>query len=124
MKQKFFKCPICGQIIAIVKETGVPIVCCGKPMQELIAGTTDASIEKHVPVVTINKNLVCVTVGTIEHPMSPEHYIEWISLQTNKGNQRKLLKPGEKPCACFYISENEVVETAYAYCNLHSLWKS
>jgi len=124
MKQKFFRCPICGQIIAKVKETGIPVVCCGKPMEEIIAGTTDASTEKHIPVFSVKNSKVCVKIGSVEHPMTPEHYIEWISLQTNKGNQRKILSPTDKPEACFCICEDEKIEAVYAYCNLHSLWKS
>ena len=123
MKQKFYKCSVCGQIIAIVKETGVPVVCCGKPMNEIIAGSIDASVEKHVPVVKINKNEVFVSVGEVEHPMSTEHYIEWISIQTDKGNQRKVLTPTDKPQASFMLCDNEKLEIVYAYCNLHGLWK-
>lgn len=124
MKQKFYRCQTCGQIVAIVKESGVPVVCCGKPMLEIVAGTTDASVEKHVPTYTTHNGKVEVFVGSIEHPMTPEHYIEWISLQTNKGNQRKLLSPIDKPAATFLITEDETIEAVYAYCNLHSLWKN
>ena len=124
MKQKFLRCSVCGQIVAMVKQTGAFVMCCGKPMEEIIPGTTDASVEKHVPVYKVENNKVYVTVGSVVHPMSPEHYIEWISLQTNQGNQRKLLKPNDKPEACFSICQGEQVEAVYAYCNLHSLWKS
>ena len=120
----FYRCPVCGQIVAIVKGTGVPIICCGKPMQKIEAGTTDASVEKHVPVYEVNGNTVMVTVGSVEHPMLPEHYIEWIALKTKAGNQRKALKPGDAPKACFAICEGDEVEAVYAYCNLHSLWKN
>ena len=124
MKQKFLRCSVCGQIVAMVKETGVPVMCCGKPMNEIVASSTDASVEKHVPVYTVENNKVSVSVGSVVHPMSEEHYIEWISLQTNKGNQRKVLKPTDKPEACFALCEGEQVEAVYAYCNLHSLWKA
>ncbi len=123
MEMVFYRCPVCGQIVAIVKGTGVPIICCGKPMQKIEAGTTDASVEKHVPVYEVNGNTVTVTVGSVEHPMLPEHYIEWIALKTKAGNQRKALKPGDAPKACFAICEGDEVEAVYAYCNLHSLWK-
>lgn len=123
MEQKFFICKTCGNIIAMVKESGVPIECCGEPMAELVSGTVDASQEKHVPVYEVNDGMVTVTVGAVEHPMAPEHSIEWISLQTDKGNQRKVLKPGQKPGATFYIGKDEKVEAVYAYCNLHGLWK-
>ena len=124
MEMVFYRCPVCGQIVAIVKGTGVPIICCGKPMQKIEAGTTDASVEKHVPVYEVNGNTVMVTVGSVEHPMLPEHYIEWIALKTKAGNQRKALKPGDAPKACFAICEGDEVEAVYAYCNLHSLWKN
>ena len=124
MEMKFYRCSVCGQIIAIVKKTGAPVVCCGKPMQEIIPGTTDAAVEKHVPVYTVENGIVTVTVGSAAHPMLPEHYIEWISLQTKAGNQRKALQPGDEPKVCFKICEGDEVEAVYAYCNLHSLWKA
>ena len=124
MEMKFYRCSHCGQIIAIVKETGVPVICCGEPMTEVIPGTTDASLEKHVPVFTVEKNKVHVSVGSVEHPMVPEHYIEWVAIQTKLGNQRKQLSPGDEPKACFSICDGDEVEAVYAYCNLHSLWKA
>ena len=124
MEMKFYKCPVCGQIVAVVKKTAAPVVCCGKPMQEIIPGTTDAAAEKHVPVYTVDGNKVTVTVGEAAHPMLPEHYIEWVSLQTKCGNQRKALQPGAEPTVCFAICEGDEVEAVYAYCNLHSLWKA
>lgn len=124
MEMKFFQCSKCGKIVAVVKETGVPIFCCKLQMEEIIPGTTDASNEKHVPVYKVEGNKVLVKVGSEVHPMIPEHYIEWVSLQTKLGNQRKALKPGEEPKVCFSICEGDEVEAVYAYCNLHSLWKS
>lgn len=124
MKQKFYRCAICGQIVAMVKETGVPIMCCGAPMQEIIAGTTEASLEKHIPEYKVEGGVVKVNVGAVEHPMIPEHYIEWVSLQTKKGNQRKALKANDKPYVEFLIAEDDEVEAVYAYCNLHGLWKA
>lgn len=122
MKQKFFKCERCNNIIAMVKESGVGVVCCGQKMTEIIPGTTDASVEKHVPVYTVEGGKVVVNVGAVEHPMVPEHYIEWVSLQTKFGNQRKPLAPGSAPTVCFSICEGDEVEAVYAYCNLHGLW--
>ena len=124
MEMKFYRCPVCGQIIAIVKKTGVPVMCCGKPMQEIIPGTTDASVEKHVPVYDVSNGKVTVSIGSISHPMTQEHYIEWVSLQTKYGNQRKALSPGAEPKVCFSICDGDEVEAVYAYCNLHSLWKA
>ena len=123
MEMKFFRCAVCGQIVAIVKETGVPIICCGQPMKELIPGSMDASQEKHVPVIKVNGDTVTVTVGSAPHPMTDAHHIEWVSLRTKCGNQRKALKPGSEPKVCFRICEGDEVIAAYAYCNLHGLWK-
>lgn len=124
MGMKFYRCAHCGQIVAIVKETGVPVICCGEAMQEIVPGSVDAAVEKHVPVYEVKDNKVIVTVGSTEHPMLPEHYIEWIALETKQGNQRKALKSGEEPKACFALCEGDEVVTVYAYCNLHSLWKA
>ncbi len=123
MEQKFYRCQRCGNIIARVKDTGVPVFCCGEKMQEMIPGVTDASVEKHVPVYTVENGRVQVTVGADEHPMTDGHFIEWVSLQTKAGNQRKELKPGDKPSVCFYICPEDEVEAAFAYCNLHGLWE-
>ncbi len=95
MDQKFYICKRCGNIIAKVKDVGVPVVCCGEPMSELVPGTTDAAVEKHVPVWTVENGIVHVKVGSVEHPMLPEHYIEWVSLQTKQGNQRRNCIPAK-----------------------------
>lgn len=124
MEQKFFICRHCGNIIAIVKESGAPVSCCGEHMSALIPGTTDASLEKHVPVWHVEGNRVVVNVGSVAHPMAPEHYIEWVSLQTKAGNQRKALVPGGEPTVCFTVCEGDEVEAVYAYCNLHGLWRA
>lgn len=124
MEQKFYICEHCGNIIAKVKDAGVPVICCGQPMKEIVPGTVEASTEKHIPVYTVEGNIVKVTVGSVEHPMAPEHFIEWVSLQTKQGNQRKTLKPGEKPEVSFALCEGDEVEAVYAYCNLHGLWKA
>lgn len=124
MEMKFYRCAKCGQMVAIVEKKGCPIMCCGQPMEEIIPGTSDAAAEKHVPVIKQEGNLVTVCVGEVEHPMLPEHFIEWIALQTKQGNQRKKLNPGEKPQAVFALVDGDEVVAAYAYCNLHSLWKA
>ncbi|MBR4111356.1 MAG: desulfoferrodoxin [Clostridia bacterium] len=124
MKQKFLRCNKCGNMVAVVKESGVPVMCCGEAMKEIIAGEVEASTEKHIPVYKVEGNKVFVTVGEVEHPMQEEHYIEWISIQTKFGNQRKVLEPGQKPEVCFSICEGDEVEVVYAYCNLHGLWKA
>ena len=121
---KFYRCSTCGQIVAIVDKKACPIMCCGKPMEEIVPGTSDGAAEKHVPVYEIRDNKVYVTVGAVAHPMSEEHYIEWIAIQTKNGNQRKALKPGDEPKAVFALLEDDEVEAVYAYCNLHSLFKA
>ena len=123
MEQKFYICKHCGNIITKVKDSGVPVVCCGEPMSEIVPGTTDAAVEKHVPEYTVADGIVTVKVGSVEHPMVPEHFIEWIFLQTKQGNQHKALTPDAKPVACFALCDGDEVEAVYAYCNLHSLWK-
>ena len=114
----------------VVRETGPP--CASKLPVKIkhieilrrIIYYTDAAVEKHVPVWTVENGIVHVKVGSMEHPMLPEHYIEWVSLHTKQGNQRKELHPGEKPEVCFALCEGDKVEAVYAYCNLHSLWKA
>lgn len=122
MKQKFLVCEKCGNMVAVVKESGVPVMCCGQPMSVVVPGSVDASVEKHVPEYTVKDNVVEVVVGSVAHPMAPEHFIEWVSLQTKFGNQRKQLQPGSEPKVCFRICEGDVVEAVFAYCNLHGLW--
>lgn len=123
-EQTFYLCRHCGNIIAFVKSSGVPVICCGEKMQEMIPGSVDASVEKHLPVVKVDGAHVTVTVGSVVHPMTEKHYIEWISLQTEQGNQRKELTPESEPAAKFALAEGDSVVAAYAYCNLHGLWKT
>ncbi len=124
MELKFYRCNHCGNIVAVVKSSGVPVMCCGEKMTEIIPGTTDAAVEKHVPVYEVKDNIVTVSVGSVAHPMVEEHYIEWVALQTKFGNQRKALNPDDEPKACFALCEGDEVVAVYAYCNLHGLWKS
>ena len=120
---KFYVCNHCGNIIRFEKDTGVPVMCCGEKMEELVPGTTDAAQEKHVPAVEVTGDVVTVFVGEVEHPMEPEHYIEWIILETKDMEYKKKLNPGEKPVAAFILNEGDEVVAAYEYCNLHRLWK-
>lgn len=122
-EQKFFICKHCHKIIGIIQDSPVDTICCGEPMQELVANTVEASGEKHLPVVSVNGNVVTVTVGSVEHPMLQEHSIQWIYLQTKQGGQRKSLEPGQKPQATFALQDDEAV-AAFEYCNLHGLWKT
>lgn len=123
MKLRFFYCKHCGKIIAIVKESMIPTICCGQEMEELVANVTDGAMEKHVPLIRVNGNKVTVTVGSKNHPMDEDHYIEWILLQTNNGIQQKWLKPGDLPKYDFAVIEGERIEAAFEYCNIHGLWK-
>ncbi|MBQ4052533.1 MAG: desulfoferrodoxin [Clostridia bacterium] len=122
-EQKFYICEHCGNMVGLVKDAGVPLVCCGQKMTYLEPNTTEAATEKHLPVVTVEGNEVRVEVGSVAHPMTAEHSIEWIYLQTTKGGQRKALAPNEAPVATFVLADEELV-AVYAYCNLHGLWKT
>ena len=121
---EFYRCQHCGNIIAFVENSGVPVICCGEPMQELIPGAVDAAQEKHVPVMTVEGNKVTVTVGSVAHPMLAEHSIQWIALACLQGNQRKTLRPGDEPKTEFLLAEGDEAIAAYEYCNLHGLWKA
>lgn len=121
---KFYVCKHCGNIIAFASEKKCDVVCCGEKMSELVPNTTDAAQEKHVPVITVDGNVVTVKVGSVAHPMTEEHHIAWIALATAQGNQRKMLDPTGAPEASFALVEGDEVKTAYAYCNLHGLWSA
>ena len=123
MEKKFYICRHCGNIVGMIHDAGVPLICCGEKMDQLVANTVDASQEKHVPVVTVDGNEITVNVGSVEHPMIPEHSIVWIYLETEKGGQRKVLNPGDAPTAKFTVIDDKPI-AAYAYCNLHGLWKT
>lgn len=119
-KLQIYKCEICGNIVEVLHAGAGTLVCCGQPMKLAAENTTDASLEKHVPVVEKNGNIVKVKVGSIAHPMEEKHYIEWVQVVTEKAAYRKFLKPGEAPEATFEVSEDVV--KAREYCNLHGLW--
>ena len=120
-KRRFFICKHCGNIVGMVFDAKVPMTCCGEVMEELVPNTVDAAQEKHVPVVTVNGNIVTVKVGSAEHPMTEAHLINWIYIETEKGGQRKVLHAGDAPEAKFALVDDKAV-AAYAYCNLHGLW--
>jgi superoxide reductase len=122
-EQKFFICKHCGNLIGMIHDSGVPVVCCGENMVELKPNTVDAAQEKHVPVVTVDGDFVTVKVGSVAHPMLPEHFIQWIYVQTENGGQRKALNPGAAPEATFCLKNDKVV-AVFEYCNLHGLWKT
>lgn len=121
---KFYKCKVCGQLIAVVKDTNMTPICCGEEMELLTPYTNEENLnEKHIPIFKTCNGKVLVQVGEIPHPMTDDHYIEWILLKTNKGNQTKELRPGKSPRAEFRVDKDEKVEEIYAYCNIHKLWK-
>ena len=120
---KFYICEHCGNLVGMINSSGVPMMCCGQKMTLLEAGVVEASKEKHIPVATVEDGMVKVVVGSVEHPMAEEHNIAWVYLQTDKGGQRKCLKPGEAPVAVFALADEKPV-AVYAYCNLHGLWKT
>jgi len=122
--QAVYKCSICGNMVEIVHAGAGELVCCGQPMKQMQAGTSDGAAEKHVPVIEKVEGGYTVKVGSVEHPSTEAHYIEWIELICTKCGkvQRKHLKPGDKPEA-FFASEAEQV-IAREYCNLHGLWQA
>ncbi|MGL4283431.1 desulfoferrodoxin family protein [Eubacterium aggregans] len=123
-KPRFYRCAHCGNILGIVNDGGVTPICCGEKMTLLNPNTTDGAHEKHVPIITVDGNLVTVDVGSVAHPMQVEHYIEWIFLETAEGNQRKCIKPGDEPKSTFALVPGDKAIAAYEYCNLHGLWKA
>ncbi len=124
MELKFYVCKHCGKIVAVVKDTPVPVMCCGEKMAELVPGTTDGAVEKHVPVYSVENGVVTVKVGSVAHPMVAEHYIQWVVVRTEQGVQGKELKPEEAPEAEFALLPGDKVVAVYEYCNLHGLWKA
>ncbi|MBQ2046494.1 MAG: desulfoferrodoxin [Muribaculaceae bacterium] len=122
MATKFFKCNHCGNVIVKVVDAGVPVMCCGEKMVELVPNTVDASGEKHLPVVTVlDNNSIKVEVGSVHHPMLPEHHISFVYVETENGGIQVNLK--DKPEAVVYLGEEKAV-AVYEYCNLHGLWKT
>ncbi len=118
---EFYRCELCGNMVALIKKGGGTLVCCGQNMTKLEANSTDAAQEKHVPAVSREGGKIKVTVGSTPHPMLPEHHIEWIALVTDDKVELKYLKPGEEPYAEFAEVPSG---TVYEYCNLHGLWKA
>ena len=120
-ENRFYICEHCGNLVGLIHNAGVPIMCCGQKMTQLEPGTAEASTEKHIPVAVMEGNTVKVEVGAVPHPMTEEHSIQWVYLQTDKGGQRKCLKAGASPVVTFALADEKPV-AVYAYCNLHGLW--
>ncbi len=120
---KFYICEHCGNLVHVVHGSGVPMMCCGQKMKELVPGTVEASHEKHIPVVKVEGNVVEVEVGSVAHPMAEEHSILWVYLQSDKGGYRKELPVGSDPVVSFHLEDEKPI-AVFAYCNLHGLWKT
>lgn len=119
--KQVYKCEVCGNIVEVLHNGGGALACCGQPMKLIEENTVDAALEKHIPIIEEIDGGVIVKVGSVEHPMLPEHYIQWIEVHTEDKIYRKYLKPGEKPEAIFKFDEKVIM--AREYCNLHGLWK-
>lgn len=122
MDVRFFRCNICRNIAVKVVDEGPALSCCGQEMEELVADSTDAATEKHVPCVTREGNRLQVNVGSVDHPMLEEHYIQLICLVTTKDYHIHPLKPGDAPHAEFTVADDEQPLKVYEYCNIHGLW--
>ena len=120
-KCEFFICEHCKNLVEMIHDAGVSVVCCGQKMKRLAPSSTDSGREKHAPVVTTGEKTVTVSVGSVEHPMTEEHGILWVCLQTDKGVQRKRLESGKAPRVTFALSD-EKPTGVFAFCNLHGLW--
>ena len=118
--REFLLCQICGNLVGFVHDTGVPLICCGAPMEALVPNTEDASQEKHVPAATREDGALYVRIGSVPHPMTEEHHITWIAVADGDRTTRVSLSPGQEPEAEFCVSDGPL--TVYEYCNLHGLW--
>ena len=123
VKKVFFICKHCENFVGFIENKGVPIVCCGSEMSELVANTVEASAEKHLPVVSVTGNELHAEVGSVLHPMEEAHHIKFVYVETERGGQRKSLKVGDEPKASFCFKDDKPV-AVYEYCNLHGLWKT
>ncbi len=118
--RKFFRCSHCGNLVGLINDGGVQMICCGEPMTLLVPNTSDGATEKHVPVLTREGNKLHVAVGSVPHPMTEAHLIQWIFVAQGARSQRFALNPGDAPAADFTVDEGPV--TVFEYCNLHGLW--
>lgn len=123
VEQKFFRCKHCGNLVAMLHASGVPIICCGEPMEHLVPNTHEGATEKHIPIPEVMERLVHAKVGSVPHPMTEEHHIQFLYLETENGGQMKRLAIGEDAAAIFAVL-NDSPTAVYAYCNLHGLWKA
>ena len=121
-KLQVYNCEVCGNIAEVLRGGKGELVCCGQPMKLLEENTTDAAVEKHVPVIEALDGGVLVKVGSVEHPMTDEHHIEWIEIVAGNATNTAFLEPGMKPEAKFLVGPDGI--TAREHCNLHGLWKA
>lgn len=124
MNVRFFICNHCGNTIAMITDNGVPIKCCGENMKEIKSESSDGAPEKHIPIYKIDGKTITISVGETEHPMTPEHYIDWVCLESENGFQFKKIKSYMSPEVSFSLTEDDKLKNVYAFCNLHSLWKA
>lgn len=120
---RFFKCKHCGNVVVKLIDKGVPVICCGEVMEEILANTVEASTEKHLPIVHVENGIASVKVGEISHPMEENHYINFVVIETENGYSITTLRPNTKPEVKVYVGDEKVVGV-YEYCNLHGLWKT
>lgn len=121
---KFYICPICGNVIELVEDHGVPVFCCGKKMDELVPNSTEAAVEKHMPVPTVENGVLKVSVGEVEHPSIEKHWIPFVAIKAGDLVMRRSIKATEKPEAVFPIGDFKGEVEVYAWCNLHGMWKT
>ena len=120
--EKFYRCPRCGNVFVVIKDSGVTPICCGAPMEEIKPNTVDASFEKHTPVVNVNHNICHVEIGSAPHPMIAAHHIDWVLVITNKGGHKINLTIDQPAVVDVPLGSEEEVLRVYANCNLHGLW--
>lgn len=120
-KLEVYKCAVCGNIVEVLHGGAGELVCCGKPMEKLVAKTADVGREKHVPVIEKIQGGVKVKVGSVPHPMETEHYIEWIEIIADGKAYRQFLNPGDAPQAEFAVKAAQI--SAREFCNVHGLWE-
>ena len=121
--QKFFICKHCGNLIGLIDNKNVPLICCGEKMAEIVPNTVEASVEKHLPAITKLDDGISVQVGSVPHPMLEAHHISFVYVETEHGGQRKCLQVEAEPKLEFRFADDKPV-AVYAYCNLHGLWKT
>ncbi|MDR0339085.1 MAG: desulfoferrodoxin [Desulfovibrio sp.] len=122
-KLELYKCKLCANLVEVMQGGAGELVCCGRPMELMKEGVTDAAKEKHMPVIEKTGNGYKVKVGAVPHPMEEKHWIQWVELVADGVSYTRFLKPGDAPEAAFCIAETKNV-VAREYCNLHGHWKA